>query len=122
MVFETSRPSVANSESPEALSNESLEGYLERRRATIPPVVYVPVTGQGAPGFIELEMQKTLDGRLALLAYSALDRLMDGCGAEQPWALYPTAQLHELSADQPFDVIYLDVPLPESLRKPRKES
>lgn len=109
-------------QSPEALSNEPLEDYLERRRATIPPVVYLPVTGQGAPGFIELEMQKTLDGRIAVLAYTALDRLMDGCGAGQPWALYPTAHLHELSADQPFDVIYLDVPLPEDLRRPRTES
>ncbi len=61
-------------------------------------------------------MIKLPDGQVALLAYTALDRLVDGCGDQQPWLLFETAKLDELRAVKPFDLKYLDVDLPEHLR------
>ena len=45
------------------------------------------------------------DGRVALLAYTALDRLATCMGPYQPWVLYRTEQLDELGGVQSYDVI-----------------
>lgn len=105
-----------------ATPDESLADYLKRRRATIPPIVYLPTAEPVTNGLIKVELRRNTAGKLALLAYTALDRLMDCCGPSQPWALHPTAQLHELSTDQPFEVIYLDVQIPLELRHQPKEA
>lgn len=82
-------------------------------RQVIPPVMYLPASpGDGADGEpAEIEMRRLLDGRVALLAYTALDRLADCCGSEQPWVLYKTDQLDELNKVSPYDVIVIDQPL-----------
>jgi hypothetical protein len=103
-------------------SDESLDDYLKRRQATIPPIVYLPTAAPVAHGLIEVELRRNTAGKLALLAYTALDRLVDCCGPDQPWALHPTAQLHELSTDQPFEVIYLDMQIPLELRHQPREA
>jgi len=36
-------------------------------------------------------------------------------GPHQPWILCHTDRLHELEADQPYDVIYLDMAMPPEL-------
>ncbi|MGL4176780.1 MAG: SAV_915 family protein [Dermatophilaceae bacterium] len=87
--------------------------YAEKRRAAVPPVVYLPVTGRGEGRFAEVELRRTNDGRTALLAYTAMDRLLSCCGPHQPWALMPTDRLGEIEQTQPYDVIYLDLPIPE---------
>ncbi len=61
-------------------------------------------------------MIKLSDGRVALLAYTALDRLIDACGEEQPWMLATTESLQSLHAEKPFDLRLLDVTVPESFR------
>jgi hypothetical protein len=84
----------------------------------LPPVVYVPARQPG-PGDSEvtLEMRALEDGRVALLVYSAVDRLVAACGEHQPWALLPTARLEELQGqDAEWDVVLLDPHLPEELR------
>lgn len=88
-------------------------------RQVIPPVMYLPASpGGGADGEpAEIEMRRLLDGRVALLAYTALDRLADCCGSEQPWVLYKTDQLDELNKVSPYDVIVIDQPLPDELRR-----
>ncbi|WP_324195087.1 SAV_915 family protein [Nocardia farcinica] len=35
-------------------------------------------------------LRRTRDGRIACLAYSALDRLLNCCGNNQPWMWTPT--------------------------------
>jgi hypothetical protein len=80
-------------------------------------VLYLPTTGRGDGRVSEVEMRRTNDGRTALLAYTALDRLHSCCGDQQPWALFPTDRLHELEQSQPYDVIYLDLAMPEGLRR-----
>ncbi|MGA6165681.1 SAV_915 family protein [Amycolatopsis magusensis] len=63
-----------------------------------------------------VEMRTTRDGRVALLAYSALDRLHDCCGKAQPWIVMPTASLDSLQAAQPFQLLLLDMAIPEERR------
>ena len=60
-------------------------------------------------------MRQMRDGRVALLAYTALDRLARCLGPNQPWVLYPTENLDQLEAVQSYDVIYLDTPVPRNL-------
>lgn len=88
-------------------------------RQAIPPVMYLPASpGAGADGGpAEIEMRRLLDGRVALLAYTALDRLAECCGSEQPWVLYKTDQLDELNKVSPYDIIVIDQPLPDELRR-----
>lgn len=107
----TGNPSAA------AAAAQSLEDYLEQAHAALPPVVYVPVSGRSSELLHEVEMRETTDGRRALLVYTALDRLADCCGPHQAWILVETRRLDELGQDQPFDVVYFDMPIPAELQK-----
>lgn len=80
-----------------------------------PPTVFVP-SARVRPGDAELslELRTLADGRTALLAYSTLDRLVDGCGPAQPWASIRADRLSELR--EHFDVVLVDAELPEGLR------
>lgn len=86
--------------------------------ADLPPVVYVP-SQQLEPGDTELniELRYLTDGRVAVLAYTSLDRLVAACGRGQPWALLRTEQLDELREQTPFDVVANDPEVPAELRK-----
>ncbi|WP_306768845.1 SAV_915 family protein [Mycobacterium hubeiense] len=65
-------------------------------------------------------MRQTRDGRTALLAYSALDRLQYCCGDDQAWIVMPTASLSQLQAAHPFQLLLLDVVIPADQRRGRK--
>jgi hypothetical protein len=88
------------------------------RPMIVPPIVYVPCAPQ-QPGDAELtvDLRQTREGRLALLAYTALDRLVDCCGAEQPWAVMPTADLEQIRLATGFELILLDLQIPPELRR-----
>lgn len=88
-----------------------------RQGTTVPPVVYVPVCpgGQGEQE-ATFELRKLPDGRTALLAYTALDRLVDGCGEHQPWVLVPAADVAAQQSSLGYDVALLDAQLPAELR------
>lgn len=82
-----------------------------------PPVVYVPCLKDVAdPAELEVLYRETRDGRTALLVYSALDRLRACNGEHQPWFLIPTTGLAALHANRPFDLVLLDVLVPEHER------
>ncbi|NKS22306.1 hypothetical protein GS467_13975 [Rhodococcus hoagii] len=86
--------------------------------AEFPPVVYLPCAQNVAdPEQAEIELRRTRDGRMALLAYSALDRLHTCCGANQPWIVVGTPALERIKQAQPFDLLLLDVVIPESARR-----
>lgn len=61
-------------------------------------------------------MVRTRDGKMALFAYSALDRLHEGCGQGHPWLLVPVEGLDPLQRSQGFDLILLDIFIPTEHR------
>ncbi|WP_441961246.1 SAV_915 family protein [Mycolicibacterium houstonense] len=65
-------------------------------------------------------MRQTRDGRTALLAYSALDRLHACCGEDQAWIVMPTVGLSELQNAHPFQLLLLDVVIPLEERRGHK--
>jgi hypothetical protein len=86
-------------------------------RVALPPVVYLPVAhvpDDATEG--QAELRRLDDGRLAVMAYTSLDRLIDCCGEQQPWLLVRVAALSELRTQSGYAVVALDVPLPEELR------
>ena len=81
----------------------------------VPPVLYLPVLErQGARNVVAVHPMT--DGRNGLLAYTALDRLAEQCGAEQPWLLVWTSELGRIKDEQPFDVVAFDLEVPDHLR------
>lgn len=77
-----------------------------------PPVLYVPCVRPPENGDAEIQRRTLRDGKVALLAYTALDRLIAHCGASQPWVMVYTARLGDLDQVFPFDVLLLDLPVP----------
>ncbi len=82
----------------------------------IPPVLYLTCRPGATTERAEIEMRQLEDGRVALMAYSALDRLEFCCGPHQPWVLYRTDELDTLKVLSPYDVVLFDQPLPDELR------
>ena len=81
----------------------------------VPPALYLPATGVPNAQGTEIELRRLRDGRMALLAYTAVDRLVKCMGPHQPWALFLTENLNDLAEKQPFDVIMLDQRIPQAL-------
>lgn len=93
-------------------------------------VYVVPVTNPGLPnalflptaktpknfGSAEIELRKTTDGKMALVAFSSVQRLVECCGPHQPWALVKSEHLGRVYQTQPYDMILLDSDLPKELR------
>lgn len=87
-------------------------------RITFPPVVYVPCSNMStSDDHLSVDLRPTRDGRLVLLVYSALDRLVACCGDRQPWVVMPTASLEEIRKETNFELILLDVEIPEEFRR-----
>lgn len=82
-----------------------------------PPVLYVPCHEHVSdPSDARVLLNNTRDGRSSLLAYSALDRLHTCMGRSQLWIVIPTSYLSALHDVAPFDLVLLDVVVPESAR------
>jgi hypothetical protein len=82
-----------------------------------PPVLYVPCHERVSdPSDARVLLNRTRDGRSTLLAYSALDRLHTCMGGNQPWIVIPTSFLSSLSDVAPFELVLLDVVVPERAR------
>ncbi|WP_255658017.1 SAV_915 family protein [Actinoplanes sp. L3-i22] len=64
-----------------------------------------------------MDLRRTRAGQLALLVYSALDRLVDCCGAAQPWTVVPATQLERIRETTGVELILMDVSIPEHLRR-----
>lgn len=90
---------------------------MDEQAGTVPPVLYVPARHEVGRDELDLELSTLTDGRVAALAYTSLDRLVEACGAGQPLALLPSDQLIELQAAGAFAVIALDTQVPVGLRK-----
>lgn len=96
-------------------------GSPQRRRpygtdTSAPPFTYLPCRLDSQGALAEVLRVSLDDGRVALAAYSALDRFARHCGDGHPWVVWWSDELDLLRAEQPFDVAYLDAPLPEFMR------
>ncbi|KQQ66616.1 MULTISPECIES: SAV_915 family protein [unclassified Microbacterium] len=83
----------------------------------VPPVLYLPLSVQSTPQEQAVEIRELKDGRRALLAYTALDRLLDLAGERQPWILLRTEELAQIKKSQPYDVVIFDLDIPASYRR-----
>ena len=101
-------------EAAEPLGDEGSLGP-DPDRPFVPPALYLPSTGVPNARGAEIELRRLRDGRRALLAYTAVDRLVKCMGPNQPWALFLTENLDELAEAQPFDVVMLDQQLPREM-------
>lgn len=82
-----------------------------------PPVLYVPCAEEvSEPSDARVLLNDTRDGRPSLLVYSALDRLHTCMGRQQPWIVVPTSYLSSLQKIAHFDLVLLDVVVPERAR------
>jgi hypothetical protein len=89
-----------------------------RAREMFPPVVYVPCAPVDvASGELTVDLRQTRDGRLALLVYSALDRLVACCGEDQPWTVLPSQNLEQIRLETGFELVFLDLEIPEEFRR-----
>ena len=82
----------------------------------VPPIIYVPVESVPEGDEVDIIFRRTRDGEVALVLYTALDRLVDCCGPHQPWVLLPTKKLVDVAEAQPFDLVFLDLEMPEDER------
>ena len=80
----------------------------------VPPMLYLPMVDHPEGGQYAV-VRALEDGRTGLLAYTALDRLADKCGTQQPWILVATSELGRIKDVQPFDVVAFDIDVPADL-------
>ena len=98
---------------PPVLGVEYAGGGMSER----PPVAYVP-SQRVRRGDTEatLELRNTEDGRVAMLAFTTLERLVAGCGESQPWVAVPGDRVDGLQRLSGADVTLWDVPVPPEVR------
>ncbi|WP_121254525.1 SAV_915 family protein [Nocardioides ferulae] len=75
----------------------------------LPPVVYVPTTDEPDAADRRIVLHRVTDGRTALYAYSALDRLHDHYLPESRWVLCDGSALQRIHDATPYDLLFVDV-------------
>ncbi|WP_224785662.1 SAV_915 family protein [Microbacterium caowuchunii] len=95
---------------------DTQRGSIEQPEVIVPPALYLPLIDNPDSEGQMAVVRRLADGRMGLLAYTALDRLADKCGTRQPWMLLMTSELGRIQAGQPFDVVAFDLDVPASHR------
>lgn len=71
--------------------------------------MYIPCTPSDEDdGQLRLTLFRTADGDVSLMAFSALDRLVDGVGGRTSWALVRWDDMLQIHQESPFDRIHVD--------------
>ncbi|MFZ4841320.1 SAV_915 family protein [Mycetocola saprophilus] len=79
----------------------------------IPPVLYLPVhRATETTEEPRVIVGTARSGKRALFAFTALDRLVQHCGARASWIVLPTDALALLQEESGFSVLILDQPVP----------
>ena len=108
------------------MGDPSESGMLDTERLLVgvtdpahvfPPIVYVPCAPEQSGEELTIDLRTTRDGRLALLVYSAMDRLIAHCGPAQPWTVIAAKDLEQARLATGFELILLDLDIPEALRR-----
>ncbi|MBA8826641.1 hypothetical protein FHX42_004020 [Saccharopolyspora lacisalsi] len=90
----------------------------------LPGQVYLAARPDESTGDVMLETREA-EHQQVVLAYSSLERFVEGCGPDQPWILVPTTRLTELATADAGDEwrlpsfrfgVMLDESLPPELR------
>lgn len=82
-----------------------------------PQVVYIPTAAPMRGEDLTVVLRELEDASVALLVYSSLDLLVDGCGEEQPWIGFHTAGLEELQHQVGADLVLWDATLAPEIRQ-----
>ena len=86
----------------------------------MPAQVYLAARPDDSTGDVMLEI-RDWEGQQVVLAYSSLDRFLEGCGRDQPWILIPSERLAEIGSEKAGSLlevgtfrfgVMLDFPLP----------
>lgn len=91
----------------------------EQEPDDLPEVLYLPCRPRAADEELTLELRPLEDGRLAMLVFTSLDRLVDGCGEAQPWVAVESPSIDLMLTHCDANVVLLDTVLPEHLRHGR---
>lgn len=84
-------------------------------REYLPPIVYLPAARFGGGQGPEVQFRELEQGGIALLAYTALDRMARCLGPRQPWVMIETSKLAEIMDRHEAKQLHFDLPLPEEL-------
>src|SRR5574340_1362687 len=87
-------------------------GPMADARRPVAELLFVPTRPRDGSGRVELEMRGLRDKRLALPAYTSLDRLVACCGARQSWIAFDSAGMREVERLTGYDVVLLDAMQP----------
>ncbi|MQA86715.1 MAG: hypothetical protein GEV03_19300 [Streptosporangiales bacterium] len=100
---------------PAVIGQEFAGGGIRERSS----VAYIP-SRRVRRGDAEamLELRNTEDGRVAMLAFSSLEQLVDGCGEAQPWVAVPIDRIEEMQRLSGADLVLWNVELSSELRHP----
>jgi hypothetical protein len=104
------------------VDTERLLGGRTDPAHTFPPVLYVPCAPTQTGDELTIDLRVTKDGRLALLVYSAMDRLIAHCGPAQRWTVLLTEDLEQVRVLTGFELVLLDLDIPEELRRTGDET
>lgn len=86
----------------------------------LPETAYIPCA-QVARGDtdVTVELRDTTDGHRALLTFTSLQQLVDGCGDGQPWVAVRGEQIEDIKVRSGADVVLWDAALPVDQRQTR---
>lgn len=82
-----------------------------------PTVLYLPTATPARGEELAFVLRDLEDGRRALLVYSSLERLVAGCGDEQPWISIRAEALPEFESLAEPDVLLWDAVLAPEIRQ-----
>lgn len=79
----------------------------------VPETVYIPSERvRSREEDVTLELRRTTDGPLALVAFTSLEQLVEGCGNRQHWVAVRGHSLEDLRERSGADVIVWDAAIP----------
>ena len=81
-----------------------------------PPYLYIPVWLDDE-GIVQMSIAHGPQKENILLAYTALDRLLDALGDKQPWAAIQTAQLSTIKEETGYTHLVVDYFVSDLVRK-----
>lgn len=82
-----------------------------------PTVLYLPTAAQTNGEEVAFVLRELEDGRRALLVFTSLERLVEGCGDEQPWVSIRAEALPEFEGLTEPDVLLWDAVLAPEIRQ-----
>ncbi|MGP4019073.1 SAV_915 family protein [Saccharopolyspora sp. 5N708] len=91
-----------------------------QEEADLPATAYIPcqrVTKGDRD--VTVELRHTPDGQRALLAFTSLEHLVEGCGDGQPWVAVGGGQIEDIKSRSDADVVVWDAALPIEERSTR---